>query len=383
MHILLVEPAYYTRYPPLGLLKLASYHRDRGDTVELVRGCSLPNKSPDKVYVTSLFTWGWKEVWEAVEYYKGLCPTAEVCLGGLYASLMPEHARLSGADYVHVGLFQEAEDLMPAYDLVPEWHWSIVFASRGCPNRCPFCAVPRLEGNLNSLKWSIKHLIYPGHGRVIFWDNNILAAPNWKAVLSEVEQLGLEVDFNQGLDAMRLTPEMVDRIYRMKFPCVRFAYDRRGQREFVKRAIESLTSRGIRGREMFVYLLYNYAEEPDDFFERVRDVLSWGAVAYPMRFQPLDCLTRNSYISPKWDKESLEMVEKVRRVLGFSGTLPPYNYLVRRFGETRDFEEAFREPERLFDNGKKRRAHKMFNRAWNGGKRDWREALPLFVRKEW
>ena len=49
MHILLVEPAYYTRYPPLGLLKLASYHRIRGGSVELIRGCSFPNEKPDKV----------------------------------------------------------------------------------------------------------------------------------------------------------------------------------------------------------------------------------------------------------------------------------------------------------------------------------------------
>jgi len=47
MHVLLVEPSYYTRYPPLGLLKLASYHRNRGDSVELVRGCTFPDKKPD------------------------------------------------------------------------------------------------------------------------------------------------------------------------------------------------------------------------------------------------------------------------------------------------------------------------------------------------
>jgi len=131
MHILLVEPAYYTRYPSLGLLKLASYHRSRGDSVELIRGCSIPKTKPDKVYVTSLFTWGWHEVWKAVKYYKYLFPsTTEVCLGGIYASLMSEHAKLSGADIVHVGLIKEAENLMPAYDLIPQWQFSIVFASR-------------------------------------------------------------------------------------------------------------------------------------------------------------------------------------------------------------------------------------------------------------
>jgi hypothetical protein len=42
----------------LGLLKLASYHKSRGDTVELVRDNTVPSKNPDIIYITSLFTWG-------------------------------------------------------------------------------------------------------------------------------------------------------------------------------------------------------------------------------------------------------------------------------------------------------------------------------------
>lgn len=383
MHILLVEPSYYTRYPPLGLLKLASYHRLKGDTVELVRGSLTPNRKPDRVYVTSLFTWGWKEVWQAVWFHKNLYPTAEVWLGGIYASLMPEHARLSGADYVHIGLFEEAEDLLPAYDLVPQWKSSIMFASRGCPNHCPFCAVPRLEGELSCLKFSIRHLVYPGYKRIVFWDNNILAAPNWKSIATEIMELGSEVDFNQGLDAVYVTQEVAETLSKMKMPCVRLSYDYKGKGKYVKKAIELITSQGIRGREIFVFVLYNFKDSPEDFFERVKNVLSWGAVVFPMRFEPLDSIARNKHVSLRWDKHRLEMVEKVRRVLGFSGTLPPYSYLVRRFSEATSFDEAFREPERLLDNGEKRRAHKAYNRGWINGERDWRVALPVFSNKQW
>ena len=50
MNILLVEPDYYTRYPPLGLMKLASYHRSRGQKVKLVRGKQdIYNFNPDKI----------------------------------------------------------------------------------------------------------------------------------------------------------------------------------------------------------------------------------------------------------------------------------------------------------------------------------------------
>jgi hypothetical protein len=383
MHILLVEPAYYTRYPPLGLLKLASYYRLQGNSVELIRGCSFPDKKPDKVCVTSLFTWGWREVWEAVRYYKSLFSTAEICLGGIYASLMPEHAKLSGADQVYVGLVKEAENLLPAYDLVPQWQWSILFASRGCPNHCSFCAVPKLEGRLNSCKASIKHLVYPGHKRLILWDNNILASPSWNSVVDEAQELGIAVDYNQGLDARLVTPEVARTLSRLKMPCVRLAYDFKAKGKYVKRAIELITSTGIRGREIFIYMLYNFKDTPDEFFERARNVLAWGAVVFPMRYEPLNSLSRNKYISPSWDKNRLEMVEKVRRVLGFSGTLPPYSYLVAKFSQAKTFDEAFREPDRLFDNGKKPRVHKVYSAGVMGGERDWRVVVPAFTGKEW
>src|SRR5216684_3415482 len=76
LHVLLVEPDYYSRYPPLGLLKLAALHRFRGDTVELVRGEKHPLRRPDEVYVTSLFTFAWRPVHRAVRYYKRLFPEA-------------------------------------------------------------------------------------------------------------------------------------------------------------------------------------------------------------------------------------------------------------------------------------------------------------------
>ncbi|MGQ9468329.1 MAG: B12-binding domain-containing radical SAM protein, partial [Nitrososphaerales archaeon] len=346
-HILLVEPDYYTRFPPLGLLKLARYHKEvKKDEVTYVRGC-VPEGRPDLIYVTSLFTWAWKPVHEAVKYYKRLYPEAEVWLGGVYATLLPDHAEQSGAK-VYRGLFKEAEDLMPMYELIPKWDGSIIFSSRGCIRKCSFCAVPVLEGGLDRVKKSIKHLVYPKHTRIIFWDNNILASSNWRSIMDELEEMGKKVDFNQGLDARLISDEVAERLSKLRMEVIRIAYDQRNMRKAVQRAIERLSAYGIKKRKILCYTLYNFKDDPQDLFERVRDLLNWGVVAYPMRYQPIlelpYALEKNTYVAPRWDKKQLEIVARLRRVVGFGGTFPPYKALVDRFNGVRSFEEMLYPP---------------------------------------
>lgn len=342
MHNLLVEPEYYSRYPPLGLLKLASYHKNKGDTVELVRGNTIPSKKPDCIYVTSLFTWAWIPVHSSVRYYKMRYPDIPLHVGGVYVTLLPEHAQLSGADYVHKGIIPEVEEYMPAYDLVPEWNGSIIFASRGCVRKCGFCAVPKLEGSPKYLKTEIRHLIYPKHTRLIFNDNNILGNSNWKTLFDEIIDIGLKVDFNQGLDARLISEEAATKLGKMKFyPVLRMAYDYIGIGKFVKNAIERLFENGVSKREIIVYVLFNYADSPEDFLDRIRDVLNWGAAAYPMRYTPLTSLDKNKHIGPKWDKDSLNLVQRARRVIGYGGAFPPYEALINKLNKAESFGEAF------------------------------------------
>ncbi len=88
-----------------------------GATVGLVRGDGLTLKKPDLVLITSLFTYWWQPVWDSVRTYKTLYSDAKVVVGGVYASIMLEHCKMSGCDEVHVGLMEEAEVLIPAHDL--------------------------------------------------------------------------------------------------------------------------------------------------------------------------------------------------------------------------------------------------------------------------
>jgi uncharacterized protein (UPF0264 family) len=340
-HILLVEPDFYTRYPPLGLLKISAYHKSLGDTTELVRGCKRPRKAPDLIYVTSLFTWSWKPVHEAVRFYKKMFPTVPVWLGGIYASLLPDHAKLSGADYVHVGLYEPAESFKPDYRLVPQWDTTILFASRGCVRKCGFCSVPKLEGQLSHLKPSVADLIRKGHKKVVFFDNNILAASNWKELFDELTELQVQVDFNQGMDARCVTDEVAERLSKMNIPMIRLAYDYVGIRKSVEKSIEILKAHGIRGRRMIFYVLHNYVDTPNDFFDKVHDLINWGVLAYPMKYESLCTLEKGKYVSPLWTRRELDMVARARRVLGFGGAFPPYEGLIWKFNKAKNFQQAF------------------------------------------
>lgn len=344
MHILLVEPAYYTQYPPLGLLKLSSLHKQSGDTVDFVSlksGFPPLAREPECIYVTSLFTYCWQPVHQAVKECRARFPKAKIVLGGIYASLMPDHAAGSGADEIRTGIVPEAEGLLPDYSLDTSARpVSILFSHRGCIRKCRFCAVPTIEPEV-VVKTSIRHLIYPNHKRVILWDNNILGTRNWRALFTELKDLGLSVDFNQGLDARLMTEEVAHEIQGLRVNPIRMAYDLSAQRRALVRAIPALEHAGFKRRRMIVYTLYNYEDSPEDFLNRINDLLEWGVVAYPMRFEPLDSLQKNQHVGPNWSTTELEMVARARRVIGYGGAFPPYDGLRKKFSAAKSFEEAF------------------------------------------
>ena len=93
-NILLIEPGYSNKYPPLGLMKLAAYHGPfgRGDHVTFVKGQdeAVLAQAWGRVYVTTLFTFEWKRTAQAIDFTiraAGGQPE-RVFVGGIAASLM-------------------------------------------------------------------------------------------------------------------------------------------------------------------------------------------------------------------------------------------------------------------------------------------------------
>ena len=75
--------------------------------------------------------------------------------------------------------------------------------------------------------------------------------------------------------------------------------------------------------------------------ERIKDLMDWSVVAYPMRYEPLEPRAKNTYVSANWTSQQLEMVAKARRVIGFGGAFPPYKGLRTKILDANNFNSAF------------------------------------------
>jgi hypothetical protein len=288
------------RYLPIGLLKLGSLHRKLGNTVELVRGDALPLKKPELVLITSLFTYWWNPVWESVTKFKNLYPNAKVVVGGIYASIMPDHCKQSGCDEVHTGLLEEAEKLIPAYDLVPKCSFCVIHASRGCVRKCEFCYSHKIEPKFKP-KRSIKQEIVKSN--VSFLDNNLLTNPYIEVILKELIEKKVNSSWClSGVDAAFVTKEIADLMYEANFRDIRISFDRADEEGACKRAIRYLEEAGYQRKKIGVFILYNFEDSFEEVEKRRLIIKNWGAHIIKQRYIPIPSLTQ-TYLHPKWTEE--------------------------------------------------------------------------------
>src|SRR6185503_2105689 len=92
--ILLIEPGYKNKYPPLGLMKIAQYHgpRSKRDHVRFIKGedASVLGTAWDRIYVTTLFSFEYAKTEQTIDFaIKAANRHADrVFVSGIAASLM-------------------------------------------------------------------------------------------------------------------------------------------------------------------------------------------------------------------------------------------------------------------------------------------------------
>src|SRR6266481_6991413 len=94
--ILLLEPGYKNKYPPLGLMKIAQYHGPHGkkDVVRFIKGedASVLSEAWDRIYITTLFSFEFARIAQSIDFAKTVAggQTDKIFVGGIAASLMHE-----------------------------------------------------------------------------------------------------------------------------------------------------------------------------------------------------------------------------------------------------------------------------------------------------
>ena len=375
-NILLIEPDYNNKYPPLGLMKISYFHKHiLHDYVRFTKG-KLPKSMNemhwDHVYVTSLFTFEWAKTIEAIEYAKTLVDDiSHVTVGGIAATMMPEQFYEATGIMPVCGLLNEPgklglpgdeciDQITPDYSILDDIDYKypshdayFLSATKGCGNKCGFCAVQTLEPtyipymDIKSKIAAIDREFGPKKD-LLLMDNNVLRSAQFNQIIDDIIEVGFGkgatyvnpktgkrvrryVDFNQGLDAMFLNEKKAARLGEIALRPARIAFDHIEDLPTYERAIRLCAKNGI--TELSNYVLYNSedfggkgqkyaADTPADLYNRMRITLDLrddinqylpeeqhvSAFSFPMRYIPLSAHERG-YIGSKWNAKFLRAVQ--------------------------------------------------------------------------
>lgn len=392
-------------------MKISAYHQRRGDHIRFVKGLDAEAGSVrwDRVYVSTLFTFYWDITLRTIRFYaSAVSQPSDIWVGGVMASLMGDEIRsLTGATVVR-GLVDQpgqldsdsrviVDELTPDYSILDAVSHKyglkdayLGYATRGCPNRCDFCAVNRIEPRYVDylpLKRQIKSLemIYGKRHDLVLLDNSVLASDQFDRIITDLLDLGFEkgarfkkrlrrVDFNQGTDVRLLTPDKMKKLATVAIDPLRLAFDDSRLRPAYERGIELAAENGV--LELSNYVLFNYRDTPQDFYGRLRlnvelnQKLGMHISSFPMKYVPLDAKDR-SYVGRHWNPRLLRGVQCILvATRGMVGT--GLDFFEAAFGGSpEEFVEIALMPEEYII---QRRLH-----AGNGAsewRRDYRELSP-------
>ena len=290
--ILLVEPNYSNKYPPMGLMKLSTYYKNLGDRVTFFKGnlkdlvlndtyemlkaqlyanddsvfwelykpqiCEYLKKGTieslddvpshdtnpiikdlfryyrqffyrkdyfkpqfrkyDRVGVTTLFTFYWDITIDTINFVKQLCKTPDgVMVGGVMATILADRVEAATGIKPHQGTLDIPGQLDPDNDMVidtlpldysileeidyqyPASNAYYAYMTRGCVNKCKFCAVPKLEPVYKeylpvSEQVRIAEARYGAKRDLLLLDNNVLASCRFNDIIEDIKRAGFSAD---------------------------------------------------------------------------------------------------------------------------------------------------------------------------------------------
>lgn len=391
-NILLVEPNYRTKFPPLGLMKISSYHKQLGDRVQFVKGISqkVAYEYWDRIYVTTLFTYNWKVTVDTILHYKNLVrgDLSRLLVGGIMSSLEPEALWQETGVVPKTGVLNYpnaldddtdliVDEMLPDYELFEgaDHNYTLLadsyfgYSTRGCVHKCDFCGVHRLEPKFIEYQGLKPHIqaINERYGEkchLVLFDNNILASSKFDQVIADILDLGFHkgakfgptrkmrrLDFNQGTDARLMTEHHVELLSKTAINPLRIAFDSIRYKDLYCEKVKLAAKYGI--KNLSNYILYNHNDTPEDFWERLKINIDlnhdYGLKIYsfPMKYIPLNAKDRTYVDDENWNWYFVRSVQRILNVMKGS-VMTGEEFFYRAFGESvEEFMTILHMPERI------------------------------------
>lgn len=315
-NVLLIEPNYTRHYKPLGLAKIASYIKSRGGSVVYSRN-SMPGKF-DLICITTLFTTDSKIVMKTIKQCQRslFLNKTPIIIGGVFASLMPEYILKKTNINIFVGYSKKLDACIPDYSIdwkvKKPWDNSMIsFTTRGCPNKCAYCMVWKMESEFYIQSNWKKTITENNFELALISDNNFLASPieHIEDVVRVLVDYKKKVIFNNAVDVKLLTEEKASLLSKITYerggrPGLRFAFDRMKDDGYYQSAcelmIKKMNRKNLSGISL-TYVIFNFNDTPREAYYRARECWRYKSNPYLMHYRPLNLLNKKTkHIGKYW-----------------------------------------------------------------------------------
>jgi radical SAM superfamily enzyme YgiQ (UPF0313 family) len=316
---------------PAHLQKVARHFRRYGIPPEVIQKILPRLPRPDLILMTSSMTYWYPGVLETIRFLKENIPGVPIFLGGIYATICFDHAKMhSGADRVLPGPWDQekmkivledlgestvsaAEDFpswpYPAFDLYRKTPYVCILTRCGCPFSCTYCAVSKLSKGFQSRNPEavIEEIGYWGShfglSDFAFYDDALLIKPSEHIlpILRGIIRQGIQCNFHtpNALHIQEIDEEVARFLWRAGFKTIRLGLEtsnvamqketggKVSNRDF-QRAVKNLKKAGYAGNQIGVYLMAGLpGQRAKEMEESIAFVKDTGARPYLVEYSPI------------------------------------------------------------------------------------------------
>lgn len=263
---------------------------------------------PDLVLLSTVMTYWYPGAVAAARLVRRLWPRVPIALGGMYATLCPDHARANvPADLIVPGPAEQEGNWRQMWSLLgldapnrPEFsftpsllgtfyplaRFSVILGSRGCPFNCSYCASNKIapgfiQAEGSDLRPGVEAELERGIRDFAFYDDALLVAPEkWLLPLLDLlcsRQARVRLHTPNGLHVRYLSLELCRRLKSAGLTTVRLGlesadfsnrWDAKLTEEQWRAGLSNLLQAGFSKEEVGAYILFGLPGQKKEEIER-------------------------------------------------------------------------------------------------------------------